>query len=308
MQKSTPPSEILELLALARQAYRNGSNITQALREHLETTENTKEIIEIAYDLQAGSYTAFATENRDYVLNYTRQIANVLEKFCEQDCSILDVGCGEATNLTEMLNQCATAFSEVYGCDISWSRLRAARDYISKRLLPSQPSPSLFASDIAALPLCDKSIDYVVSNHALEPNHGREYELLTEIFRVARKRAILFEPDYENADESSQSRMNSLGYIRNLREIARSLGASLIHDEPLALVDNEKNPTNCFIFEPPLGGKTSPTLFTDPGTDQPLENLGQGFWSPATGLTYPVIDDIPILSVNSATLTSLRRS
>ena len=36
--------------------YNKGKNITQYLRKKLNQKNNTSEIIEIAYDLQAGSY------------------------------------------------------------------------------------------------------------------------------------------------------------------------------------------------------------------------------------------------------------
>ena len=42
-----------------RQAYSRGENVTSLLRRQLGLEFNTEQIIEIAYDLQAGSYIEF---------------------------------------------------------------------------------------------------------------------------------------------------------------------------------------------------------------------------------------------------------
>lgn len=302
------PLSRIALLELAREAYEAGTNVTQALRRQQNTAENNPQIIEIAYDLQAGSYVAFADENIDYVQNYTRQLADNLRPFLDDGGSILDVGCGESTNLVWLLNNLGHDFSAVMGCDISWSRLSIGRNYAAQHVSNPCLRPHTFMSDIGALPLRDKSVDYVISNHALEPNHGRERELLAEIFRVGRKRAILFEPSYEIGDEQARSRMNSLGYIRGLREAAEEMGGRLEHFQPLSLLDNPLNPTVCHVFVPPASqsdGHSAP-IFADPGTDRELQLRDDSYFSPATGLSYPIIGGIPVLRLGSAVLTSAR--
>ena len=39
-----------------KEAYDRGENITELLRQELDSEQNTEEIIETAYDLQTGSY------------------------------------------------------------------------------------------------------------------------------------------------------------------------------------------------------------------------------------------------------------
>ena len=77
-------------------------------------------------------------------------------------------------------------------------------------------SLSLFVADMALLPLADSSVDVVFTSHALEPNHGREEQLLKELLRVARRHLLLFEPSWENADQAVRDRMVQHGYVRDL--------------------------------------------------------------------------------------------
>jgi ubiquinone/menaquinone biosynthesis C-methylase UbiE len=83
-----------------------------------------------------------------------------------------------------------------------------------------------FVADMAKLPLVDRSVDGVFASHALEPNHGRESELLAELLRVARRKLLLFEPSWEYANQATRSRMKKHGYVRDfLRILLRSVAA-----------------------------------------------------------------------------------
>jgi len=46
----------MKTMAQLKKLYEEGVNITQYLRTELGSTRNTVEIIEIAYELQAGSF------------------------------------------------------------------------------------------------------------------------------------------------------------------------------------------------------------------------------------------------------------
>ena len=52
------------ILQKAKQAYSEGKNVTEFLRSEFQESQNTSEIIEIAYDLQAGSYIEWVNLNR----------------------------------------------------------------------------------------------------------------------------------------------------------------------------------------------------------------------------------------------------
>jgi hypothetical protein len=100
-----------------------GNNITQLLRNERGLLHNTPEIIEIAYDLQTGSYVA-AMENvamQEHKKSYTSEIARVILSLCEPG-SILEAGVGEATTLSGV-PQAVGSDVDGYGFDLSWSRV-----------------------------------------------------------------------------------------------------------------------------------------------------------------------------------------
>lgn len=84
----------------AKTVYDRGGNVTEHLREQLGNDYNTPEIIEMAYDLQAGTYIAETRKNREFVKSYTAEIASILNSQLHDGDELLDVGCGEMTNLS----------------------------------------------------------------------------------------------------------------------------------------------------------------------------------------------------------------
>src|SRR5215510_6438718 len=62
----------------ARRAHARGDNVTLHLQQQLDISCNTPDIIEIAYDLQAGSYVAQAKDQRARLDNYCADLAEVL--------------------------------------------------------------------------------------------------------------------------------------------------------------------------------------------------------------------------------------
>jgi hypothetical protein len=159
-----------------------------------------------------------------------------------------------------------------------------------------------FVADIASIPLPNKSIDIVVTNHALEPNHGRERELLTEMFRVSRSKCILFEPSWENNSKQGQDRMERYGYIRNLPGHIASLGARLISTRQVDISDTGLNSTWCYEIEVPEDPNLSVELpeYICPVTGSRLERLDGYWWSEEGGYVYPIIDDVPLLRKSNA--------
>jgi SAM-dependent methyltransferase len=300
-----------ELLHEARKVYDQGGNITEALRKQSGLAHNSNEIVEIAYDLQAGSYVAFAEQNLEYVEKYTDQIAEYLNPHVSENCTILDIGSGELTNLTYTLKKLTPRIERVFAFDISWSRIDSGRAFLKSRVHRKAMDITCFVADIGRIPLRDNSVDIVISNHALEPNGGREAELLSEVFRVASRKAILFEPSYEINSTEGKARMERLGYVRGLRDAAAELGATLEGFVPMPIIDTALNTTACHVFVPPRHGEPKArdheAVFSDPGQDTPIYLDHGSYFSPALGVSYPVIDGIPILRMESAILTSRRR-
>lgn len=164
-----------------------------------------------------------------------------------------------------------------------------------------------FTADIGKIPLLSKSVDVSVTSHALEPNGGREVELLNEILRVTRRLAVLFEPSYELNSNEGRARMDQLGYIKGLEGAIGAVGATLLDIIPLKGTFNQLNPTVAYIVQPreSLTKASLPgPIFSDPGSDTPLGKFDNFYFSRHRGLSYLIISGIPVLRSDTAILTS----
>lgn len=230
-------------LAKARKIYAEGRNVTEFLRKEFKENGNTSEIIEIAYDLQAGSYIEYVNLNRVNAELYANELAELIEPHLSEQSSVLDVGAGELTTLSLMLNRINVPISHVYAFDISWSRLYKGRHFFEKNCNSQSITLFPFVADIKRIPLCSKSVDVVTSSHALEPNGKNLANLLTEIFRVAKNKCVLFEPSYEFNSDEGRRRMDRLGYIKNIEGVVNSLGGKVLDINLLKNIINPLNPT-----------------------------------------------------------------
>ena len=239
------------LRELGEKALQEGANITEQLRLHLGVKHNTSEVIEVAYDLQAGTYAEYADLHPEFGRLYAQQLARHLESHLLEGDVLLDAGTGELTTLSHVVAQLGVQLSTIHAFDISERRLEVGRRYAETHMGAAIEKLHLFKAELAAIPLGDRSVDVVTSNHALEPNGGREVELLSELIRVCRGKLVLFEPCYEIASPEGQARMKKLGYVQGLAETAAALGATVLSCEPLELVSNPLNPTVCLVVQPP---------------------------------------------------------
>ena len=80
-------------------------------------------IIELIYDLQAGSYIAMAEERAADLAPLMAEFAALLDPHLEAGDSLLDVGTGEFTTIAAIIEALGTPPAELYACDVSWSRL-----------------------------------------------------------------------------------------------------------------------------------------------------------------------------------------
>ncbi len=282
-------------------AYREGRNVMQTLREMLGETGNTPQIIEIAYDLQAGSYIDYVRANRDYWRAYTAELAVILRDHVTPGDRVLDAGTGEMTTLVGVANGCGDDVAH-YAADISWSRIAKGRAFAQAEMRPELSAIlSSFVGDLLRLPLRDGSMDVVWTSHALEPNAGREKQALAELFRVARKRVVLFEPSYEDNSAAGRARMDALGYIRGLPDAIAALGGRLEEKRPIAATSNPLNPTYAYVITPPaVAPARSGGVWACPATRLPMTPSGDCYWSEASLLAYPVIGGIPVLREEAA--------
>lgn len=289
----------------AKSVYQKGENVTQYLREKFGIEDNSSEIIEIAYDLQAGSYINAVNSNRDKAERYAAELSGILNEHLVSGDSLLDVGTGEITTLSLVLNNVNVDLSDILALDISWSRLSHGIKF-HRENRKSKFTLRPFVADIKEIPLHGKCVDVVTSSHALEPN-GKNLEiLLDELFRVTKKKLVLFEPSYELNSKEGKARMDKLGYIKDIEGKVANLGGRVLDVIQITNIETHLNPTACYIIEPPSREikHLESAKFCVPGTNFKLEVDGQFLFSKDTGLVFPIVDDIAVLKTASAILAT----
>ena len=138
-------------LVEAKEIYKQGKNITQYLRNKFNEENNSSEIIEITYDLLAGSYIEHFNNHRFKQEKYSSELAHILNNYVQDGDTLLDVGSGELTTLTIVLNQIKKEFSDVLAFDISWSRLKKGLEFYSQNINRKDINLQTFVADIKAI-------------------------------------------------------------------------------------------------------------------------------------------------------------
>lgn len=281
--------------------YEEGRNISEYLREQEHLDRNTAEVIEIAYELQTGSYIKSMADEEFAArkAQYSAEIARVVSLLCSPS-AILEAGVGEATTLAGVLDHFA-ADVESYGFDLSWSRVAYGREWLRQR---GHGRTILCTGNLFDIPFATDSIDVVYTSHSIEPNGGNEAEILKELYRVARRYLVLLEPGYELASPAARSRMEAHGYCRNLVGTAQELGCDVLEHRLFPFSANEMNPTALTIIRKKETDSSSPFVLACPRTKQRLEKRGEVLFSPEALVIYPVVAGIPCLRVENGILAS----
>lgn len=286
----------LSVIAKLKEAYSNGENIIQLLKQE---NLNNWESIMISYDFQAGSYTLAAKDNEEYLDKYTQALADVINNFESDFNSIIEIGVGEATVMNPLINKIDPLDKLLkFGFDISWSRIRYAIENSKK----NSKRINFFTANLFNIPLPNNSVDIVYTSHSLEPNGGKEKEALKELYRIAKKYIILLEPDFKNGSKQAKERMTKHGYVRNLAEYANELGYNVITEEPFKVFINDLNPTGLIVIKKLEDNSSNYPSFICPVTQTSLGDYGNVLFSRDAGLLYPIIDNIPCLLENFAVL------
>lgn len=284
-----------------KKMYAQGENISALLRQELDVKQNTQEIIEISYDMQAGSYIE-AIKSEDmatYNGEYTAEIANIILSLCHP-ASILEAGVGEATTLSGVLKHLENEVSS-YGFDLSWSRVAYANDWLQTQGITNTV---LCSGDLFNIPFLDSSIDVVYTSHSIEPNGGNEEPILRELYRVARKYLILLEPGYELANEEAKQRMDSHGYCKNLMGVSHSLGYNVIKHELFPFASNPLNPTALTIISKQSNTELPADVLACPKYKTPLVKINSALYSPEALVAYPILGKIPCLRIENGIFAS----
>jgi len=290
--------EIYKKLPQIIQHYKNGGNVIQFIRELKNSKKNTLEDILISYDLQSGSYIQLLKEDPGLRDVYCELLAKEINDLGSFD-SILEVGVGEGVTINKLLEFCK--FEEIYGFDISLSRLLYAQSYLDKI---KHTSINLFVSDLFQIALPDNSIDIVYTSHSIEPNGGKEKEAIEELFRVTKKYLILLEPAYDFANEEAKKRMENHGYAIDLFKRCQEGNYEIVKHELFGNSPNKMNPTGLTIIKKTTANTEDNNNYICPITKTSLAKNKNGYFAAASGLLYPVVDNIPCLLENNAILVT----
>ncbi|HYF33895.1 MAG TPA: class I SAM-dependent methyltransferase [Prosthecobacter sp.] len=285
-------------------AFERGENISALLRNHTGSETNSEDIIQTSYDLQAGSYVAMLEKDPQLDVGLTAHAHSVARQLaeCGKIGSLLEAGVGEGTTLIGVVEGLPEVPAIVHGIDISWSRLKVARKWFQKH---GGPAHAEFAvASITHLPYADNSFDVVLTNHAIEPNGGREKELLAELYRVCSRYLIVCEPAYELTTPEIQRRMDSHGYCRDLPRHARELGMNVLKHE--ALKDNllAHNPTAVTAIAKIPQNQDAIPQFVCPAYHTPARLIDGFYYSEESMRAYPVLQGIPCLKKEHAIIAS----
>ena len=291
-----------ELIVEMRKAYKRGENAMEYARTFLKShnqnsSRNTIFSTMISYDLQAGTYVKGLKNNSQFKeTKFGPQLAGLIEPYLSKDGSVLEVGVGEATTLFYVIKSLNIKPLKVCGFDISWSRIKVAKEYLSK----NGQDAELFVGDMFNIPIAENSVDVVYSSHSLEPNGGYEELLMKECFRVAKKAVVFVEPIFEFATLEGQKRMLNHGYIKGLYNIAKKMEWNIEDYRLLEYTETPLNPTGVLTISKPKPQKklksNQKIHWQCPISKTPLIKLDDGFYSRDAGLAYPIVQKIPLLT------------
>lgn len=293
-------------IASLRAAYLRGENILSLLDAGSGHPTRDFAAIQTSYDLQAGSYTAaFRTPEG---ARLKAGFAEALVPHIEGYDTLLDAGVGEATTLAPVYERLESKV-EVYGFDASVSRLLWARQNLTA---VAAGQSRLFVADTAEIPLRDSSVDLVLSVHSIEPNGGREPELLAELLRVAARRLVLIEPSTVYASENQIQRMRRLGYCMGLPDVLVELGADITLHEPWPVNSNPDNAAEIIVVDiapavsagEPRGSANNALQLVAPASLADLEAMNSGLYSRHDGLYFPIVGGFPILTRGQAVVAT----
>jgi hypothetical protein len=284
-----------------RAIFERGENVINWIRSREGDHNNSPTAILYSYDAQAGSYVA-QLENPgmcEFVNRRGKYLAGILDELSPH--SLLEAGIGEATSLTPALRQMAAKPTHVLGFDLSLSRLLFARKHLMDE---GTAGAVLFTGALDRIPLASDSVDVVLTVHAVEPNHGCEDVILSELLRVSGRYLVMIEPCYEDAKTEARARMERLGYARGLLAALERLGypARRVGKWPFNV--NPLNEASLIIVEKNHSRVDAPPRFVSPISGRDLICRHDCWFCPDDGHAFPVIAGIPCLTLESGVLAS----
>jgi len=266
---------------------------------------NYTEVIELAYDFQAGSYIDEVEKRGGIHDKYVKELSSIIGEFIKSNSLVLDAGTGEMTSLSLLLKNIIRKPKKIYAFDTSWSRVYVGLRYAKKKISKYFKNIVPFVGFMEKIALPDKSVNVTMTNHSLESNKKKLKTIILELFRVTKDTIILCEPCYEINSKKGKKRMDKFGYIKNIEKIIIRLGGVVIRKYKIVNTINILNPTVCYIISPPKKQGVNKIFFTIPGTNFKLKKFNNFYHSTRIGLTFPILNKIPILKIDNAIISSL---
>ena len=286
-------SRLKELQAL----YQKGGNLLEGLRKEDGAESNDPAAVAVSYDFQTGSYIKDYAARPELYASYAAHIAAVIDRYAPPGAVIAEAGVGEGTTFANVLPRLRSHVASAYGFDISWSRVRLAREYARKKKVSSD---GLIVGDLFASPFVSESIDVLYTSNSIEPNGGRTREALQELLRITRQWLILFEPAYDLAGAEARARMQSHGYITDLIETAQELNCEIVEHGALGISLNALNPTGCTVIRKKPTSERSASVLACPVTHADLLLAENAYFCPDSLLAYPIVGEVPCLRAENA--------
>jgi hypothetical protein len=285
-------SEKVKYYQIALQAFKNGKNIVSTLRK---LGVKKSECIELAYEIQAGSYTL---EFNDRELSRNKALHSIINQFTVFDDvnSIGVFGVGEAKNWIGYEGR----INNLFGVELSFSRLRWAHKNLEK--VSDIDSFCLIKGDAAEKIFNQNSFDISLTLHSIEPNGNEQgASILHNVIESSSKYVILFEPDYSTAHKEMKNRMENNDYVRNISdELSKMKSINIIDKFVMDINQNPDNLTTCWIIEKINKVESVTDKMVCPFTNGDLNKYNDMMYSPKAGVGYPIINEFIFLNKNDA--------
>ena len=331
-------SEVQRKLVARRKEYRSPLNkrrmvrfIGRVLSWFIKTrfisfflkNQRVEEKVLVKYDRMAGEYVSvynkLQSENKkilavyDHVIQFVSGkefidkriqfiIDNIMRPLGLKNLSLLDVGAGELTTLTQIAKG-LKELKSISALELSWSRIAVGRQFAqSQGLKPEQ----LVVGTATHLPFADNSFDIVFTSHCLEQANLDKWQILCELYRVARLYVVMLEPSWELGDKYQKRRIDAKGYLRGLDVAISKMGYNLIRHELLPYSNNPDNRTAVYVIKKDSNtNKTTglQVLACPCCKTATIKHSDFEFCMPC-GRVYPIVSGIPCMHPANGVLAS----